>query len=94
MINRRLCNAFKAEHRLSRALKRGLAILATDPAQTDASFLVLAFAICNLNFQNILAVACGHLTYEVIYQPQGASGVIDSLQFLTSRTDEMSRLLL
>ena len=35
MVIRGLRNMFRSEHRLSRALTRGLALLATDPAQPE-----------------------------------------------------------
>ena len=38
MVMRGLRNMFISEHRLSRALTRGLAVLATDPAQLEGSF--------------------------------------------------------
>jgi len=94
MVFRGLCNVFKSEHRLSRAMTRGLAVLAVDPSQLDGSFLGLVHSICNANFRNVLSVASGHIDPEMICPQSEPDGVVDSRRFLASRTDETARHLL
>ena len=94
MVARALCNAFRCEHRLSRALTRGLAVLATDPAQLDGSFLGLVYSICNSRLENVLSIASGHIEQDMIHPQSLHDGVIDSLRFLATRTDSLARHLL
>ena len=94
MVARALCNAFRCEHRLSRALTRGLAVLATDPAQLDGSFLGLVYSICNSRLENVLSIASGHIEQDMIHPQSVHDGVIDSLRFLATRTDSLARHLL
>ena len=91
---RALRNAFRGEHRLSRALTRGLVLLATDPAQLEGSFIGLVYEMCNSSFQNILSVAAGHIDKDVICAQLEQDGVVDSLRYLSSRTDVLARHLL
>ena len=91
---RALCNAFRGEHRLSRALTRGLVLLATDPSQLEGSFIGLVYDMCNSNLQNILSVAAGHIDQDMIHAQLEQDGVVDSLRYLASRTDVLARHLL
>jgi hypothetical protein len=94
MALRGLCNAFKSEHRLSRVLTRGLAVLATDPAQLDGSFLGHVYRICNSSLGNVLTVATGHIDPDMVHAQLEGDGVIDSLRYLSTRTDGTARLLM
>ena len=94
MVLRGFFNAFKSEHRLSRVLTRGLAVLAVDPAQLDGSFLGLVYAICNYNLGTVLTVASGFIDSEMIRPRSQPDGLIDSLRFLAASTDSTARLLM
>ena len=94
MALRGLCSALKSEHRLARAMVRGLALLATEPSQLDGSFLGLVYSICNSSFENVLSVASGHIDPGAISPQYESNGIIDSLRFLAARTDNISRHLL
>ena len=94
MVLRGLCNALKSEHRLARAMVRGLALLAIEPYQLDGSFLGLVYSICNSSLENVLSVASGHIDPGTISPQYESNGIIDSLRFLAARTDSMSRHLL
>ena len=94
MALRGFLNALKSEHRLSRAMIRGMTVLATDPAQIDGSFLGLVFRLCNSDLGNLLSVATGHIDREFIRPQSESNGVIDSLRFLASRTDSTAGRLM
>ena len=96
MALRGFLNAIKSEHRLSRVMIRGMAVLAIDPAQLDGSFLglLVLYRICNSNLGNLLSVAAGHIDRDLFRAQSESSGVIDSLRFLASRTDSMARHLI
>ena len=85
MVLRGFCNVFKSEHRLSRVLTRGLAVLAVDPAQLDGSFLGLMYKICNSELEAVLTVASGHIDPEIIRPQSQPDGVIDSHRFFCGK---------
>ena len=69
MALRALSNAMKDEHRLSRAMVRGMAVLATDPGQLDGSFLHFVYMICNLDIGTVLRIASGHIDTDIFSPP-------------------------
>ena len=88
-------NVFKSEHRLSRVLARGLAVLAVDPAQLDGSFLGLTYKICNSELEAVLTVASGHIDPEII-RPRSRSPMelLTRSVFWRQATDSTARLLM
>ena len=87
-VLRGFCNAFKSDHRLSRVLTRGLAVLAVNPAQLDGSFLGLMYKICNSKLETVLTVTA-LIDPEMIRPQSQPDGVIDSLCYLAASTDSL-----
>ena len=91
---RTLKDAMRSEHRLQQALLSGITKLAMCPTELVGSLLIQLHEMCDCNLSALLGVAAGRPCSDRIYPQRAPDGLADSLAFLMSRRDQVSRRLL